>query len=166
MIISSLVFVCITVTKKLLDCLFRRVHTYLWLSYDLALTLDPIKVIPNYCHFVVLPLLPLVAALYLKGEKIGHNSAAKQQISWVVSLWRSPLTFVWPGIPKQRANTAPSSRSEHHLTVLCINEIVPGYVVYLVNVVVTICISQFPSAIGWRKKSSSYNHKTTIWVFH
>ena len=27
-------------------------------------------------------------------------------------------------------------------------------------------ISQFPSAIGWRKKSSSYNHKTTIWVFH
>ena len=28
------------------------------------------------------------------------NSAAKQQISWVVSLWRLPLTFVWPGVPK------------------------------------------------------------------
>ena len=26
--------------------------------------------------------------------------------------------------------------------------------------------SQFPSAIGWRKKSNSYNHKTTIWVSH
>ena len=26
--------------------------------------------------------------------------------------------------------------------------------------------SQFPSAIGWRKKSYSYNHKTTIWVSH
>jgi hypothetical protein len=28
------------------------------------------------------------------------HSAAKQQISWVVSFWRSPLTFVLPGIPK------------------------------------------------------------------
>ena len=27
-------------------------------------------------------------------------SAAKPQISWVVSLWWSPLTFVWPGVPK------------------------------------------------------------------
>ena len=26
--------------------------------------------------------------------------AAEQQTSWVVSLWRSPLTFVWPGVPK------------------------------------------------------------------
>ena len=26
--------------------------------------------------------------------------------------------------------------------------------------------SQFPSAIGWRKKNLSYNHKTTIWVSH
>ena len=26
--------------------------------------------------------------------------------------------------------------------------------------------SQFPSAICWRKKSNSYNHKTTIWVSH
>jgi hypothetical protein len=25
---------------------------------------------------------------------------------------------------------------------------------------------QFPSAIGWRKKNTSYNHKTTIWVSH
>ena len=25
---------------------------------------------------------------------------------------------------------------------------------------------QFPSAIGWRKKSNSYNLKTTIWVSH
>ena len=30
------------------------------------------------------------------------GSAAKQQISWVFSLWRSPLTFAWPGFPKQR----------------------------------------------------------------
>ena len=28
------------------------------------------------------------------------TSAAKQQGSWVVFLWRSPLTFVWPGISK------------------------------------------------------------------
>ena len=27
-------------------------------------------------------------------------SAAKQQISWVVSLRRTPLTSVWPGVPK------------------------------------------------------------------
>ena len=27
-------------------------------------------------------------------------------------------------------------------------------------------LPQFPSAIGWRKKSLSYNHKTTIWVSH
>ena len=26
--------------------------------------------------------------------------------------------------------------------------------------------TQFPSAIAWRKKSTSYNHKTTIWVSH
>ena len=26
--------------------------------------------------------------------------------------------------------------------------------------------SQLPSAIGWRKKSNSYNQKTTIWVSH
>ena len=26
--------------------------------------------------------------------------------------------------------------------------------------------TQFPSAIGWRKKSYSSNHKTTIWVSH
>ena len=26
--------------------------------------------------------------------------------------------------------------------------------------------SQFPSAIGWKKKSSSYNHKGTFWVSH
>ena len=57
----------------------------------------------------------------------------KQQISLVVSLWRSPLTFVWPGVPKQCVTTAPSSRSKHHLTVFCIDEIVPGYVVYHVN---------------------------------
>ena len=26
--------------------------------------------------------------------------------------------------------------------------------------------SQFPSAIGWKKKCASYNHKITIWVCH
>ena len=51
----------------------------------------------------------------------------------VVSLWRTPLTFVWPGVSKQSMTTAPPSRSECHLTVFCIDEIVPGYVVYLVN---------------------------------
>ena len=62
-----------------------------------------------------------------------QNSAAKQQISWVVSLWQSPLTFVWPGAPKQHTTTAPSSQSERHLMVFCINEMVPDYVVYLVS---------------------------------
>ena len=46
---------------------------------------------------------------------------------------RSPLTFFWTEVPKQCTNTAPSSWSECHLTVFCIDEIVPGYVVYLVN---------------------------------
>ena len=72
--------------------------------------------------------------------------AAKQQISWIVSLWRSPLTFVWPGVPKQWTITALSSQSERHLTVFCIHETVPrgspgdgapltvpDYVVYHVN---------------------------------
>ena len=45
----------------------------------------------------------------------------------------SPLTSVWPGVPKQPVTTVPSSRSERHLTVFCSNEIVLGYVVYLVN---------------------------------
>ena len=52
------------------------------------------------------------------------NSATKQQISWVVYVWLSPITFVWPGVPKQCATTAPSSQSERHLTVFCIDEIV------------------------------------------
>ena len=43
------------------------------------------------------------------------------------------LTFVWPGVPKQRVTTVPSSRSENHLTVFCIDEIVPGYVVVQLN---------------------------------
>ena len=59
---------------------------------------------------------------------VSGNSAAKQQISW-----RSPLTFDWPGVPKQRASKVQSSQSERHLTVFCIDEIVPGNVVYLVN---------------------------------
>ena len=46
---------------------------------------------------------------------------------------KSPLTFVWPGVPKQSATTAPSSWSECHLTVFCIDVILPGYVVSLVN---------------------------------
>ena len=33
-------------------------------------------------------------------------------------------------------------------------------------IVGTESIPQFPSAIGWREKSASYNHKTTIWVSH
>ena len=36
-----------------------------------------------------------LAGLYLfLGQNNYPNSAAKQQISWVVSLWQSPLTFV------------------------------------------------------------------------
>ena len=60
-------------------------------------------------------------------------TSAKQQILWVVSLGWSPLTFVWPGVPKQRKTTAPSSRSQRHLMVFCINQIVPGFVVYYLN---------------------------------
>ena len=44
-----------------------------------------------------------------------------------LSLSGSPLTFVWPGVPKQRVTTAPSSQSKHHLMVFCIDEIVPGH---------------------------------------
>ena len=82
------------------------------------------------------------------GFKALKYSAAKQQISWIVSLWRSPLTFVWPGVPKQCTTTAPSSQSERHLTVFCIDEILPGYVVYLVNgfniYLSTLCWGQSP----------------------
>ena len=55
----------------------------------------------------------------------------------------SPLTFVWPGVLKHCATTAPSSQLEHHLTVFCINEIVLGYVVYLVNCF-QICLNNEP----------------------
>ena len=36
-------------------------------------------------------------------RKQSFYSAAKQQISWVVSLLRSPLTFFWPGAPNYSA---------------------------------------------------------------
>ena len=75
----------------------------------------------------------MIFMIYVENYTLAANSAAKQQISWVVSLWRSPLTFVWPGDLIQCVTTAPSSQSERHLRVFCINEIVPGYVVYLDN---------------------------------
>ena len=44
------------------------------------------------------------------------------------------LNFVRPEAPKQRATTAPFCQSKRHLKVFFINEIVPGYVVYLVKI--------------------------------
>ena len=38
------------------------------------------------------------------------------------------------GVPKKLPTTAPSSRSERHLTVFYIDQIVPGFVVYYLNV--------------------------------
>ena len=35
----------------------------------------------------------------------------------------APLTFVWPGVPKQPETTAPSSRLERYLTLFCIDEV-------------------------------------------
>ena len=87
----------------------------------------------EYFDYKYSEIFELTWLLQQSASQACRHLAANQQISWVVSLWRSPLTFVWPGVPKQRATTAPSSRSECHLTVFCINEIVPGYVVYLVN---------------------------------
>ena len=46
------------------------------------------------------------------------HSAAKQQISWVVSLWRLSITFVWPRGSKKLLTTAPSTRLECHLALL------------------------------------------------
>ena len=57
--------------------------------------------------------------------------AAKQQILWVVITFAS-LSFD-QGVPKKLPTTAPSSRSEHHLTVFYIDQIVPGFVVYYLN---------------------------------
>ena len=37
------------------------------------------------------------------------------------------------GVPKKLPTTAPSSRSERHLTVFYIDQIVPGFVVYYLN---------------------------------
>ena len=38
-------------------------------------------------------------------------------------------------VPKKTPTTAPSSQSEGHLTVFCINQIVPGFFVYYLNVI-------------------------------
>ena len=38
------------------------------------------------------------------------------------------------GVPKKLLTSAPSNRSERHLTVFCIDQIVPGFVVYYLNV--------------------------------
>ena len=101
---------CWTSTNKLMKSKVKSVLQVFWKN-------QMKKWSPSFSYYCQLPV----------------NSAAKQQISWVVSLWRSPLTFVWPGIPKQCATIAPSSGLERHLTIFCIDEIVSGYVVYLVN---------------------------------
>ena len=96
--------------------------------------------------------------------RIQINSAAKQQISLVVSVWQSPFIFVWPGVPKQGMTTAPSSQSESYLTVFCINEIVSGYVVYLVNV---IQVFEFNLYINfkWKKKKYHVLSKSEITIY-
>ena len=43
------------------------------------------------------------------------------------------ITFGWLGVPQKLPTTAPSSRSERHLTVFYIDQIVPGFVVYYLN---------------------------------
>ena len=78
-----------------------------------------------------------------KEYKIGHTIfgwylATKQQISWVVSLWQSPLTFVWPGVPKDcwlKLIVAPSDVDWNAIWryVPCIDEIVPSYVFVQLN---------------------------------
>ena len=71
------------------------------------------------------------ARIFVKSSWTKNDSAAKQQISWVVSLWWSSLTFVWPeGFP----NIARLQRHLADQTVFCIDEIVPDYVVYLVKI--------------------------------
>ena len=37
-------------------------------------------------------------------------------------------------VPKKLPTTAPSSRSECHLTIFCIDQIVPGFVIYYLNI--------------------------------
>ena len=61
------------------------------------------------------------------------HSAAKQQISWVFPQGGFASRLLDQGAPKKLLTTAPSSRSECHLTVFCINQIVPGFVVYYLN---------------------------------
>ena len=85
-------------------------------------------------------------------------SAAKQQTSWVVSLWWSPLTFVWPGVPKQYTTTAPSSRSERHLMAFCIDEIVPDTWLCWLSCVFVI------AAMGVGT-SEEYSHTSLGWVY-
>ena len=59
--------------------------------------------------------------------------------------------FCFPGVPKQCATTAPSSQLERHLMVFCVDEIVPGYVAYLVNCPPKIIRNQLLSIFfGWR----------------
>ena len=114
----------------------------IFLTHELVLILcrvysDSVLLMPADC---LLTSADFVLILYwISSESVlsiccvSVDSATKQQISWVISLWRSPLTLVWPGVHKQRATTAPSSWSERHLKVFYIDEILLGYVVYLVN---------------------------------
>ena len=60
--------------------------------------LPNIIILRHPCCYYLVNLWPFRRLLQQKTMKF--HSAAKQQTSWVVSLWQSPLTFVWPGVPK------------------------------------------------------------------
>jgi len=62
----------------------------LWKSNRCLPYFYPQCYVQNICKIFELSLEPIDC----------KNSAAKQQTPWVVSLWQSPLTFVWPGVPK------------------------------------------------------------------
>ena len=59
---------------------------------------------------------------------------AKQETSYVVSLLQSPLTFVWPGVPKDCWMELIGAPSEGDRNAIWWDENVPSYVVAQLNI--------------------------------
>ena len=71
---------------------------------DLNATVAAVRIATIHCPHTMQYTLMVFANFLLQLLNGYHfdstDSTVKQQISWVVSLWQSALTFVWPGIPK------------------------------------------------------------------
>ena len=69
-------------------------------------------------------------------------------IIWLFLFLQSPLTFVWPGVPKDCWTDGTDRGAiwqwlEHHLTIFCTNEIVASYVVVQLNLGHTVSLYRY-----------------------